>query len=141
MSIYPDSSFLVSGYLPDLHTHEVQRRMSVGPPVFVSPFHSAEVANAIFQQVFRGLITPSAAKRALVNFEEDCAVGVWKRTDFPLAAFTTCIELAKRRGAIFGVRTLDSLHIAAALELGATHFWTFDQRQARLAEAEGLITT
>jgi len=31
--------------------------------------------------------------------------------------------------------------VATALELRADRFWTFDQRQARLAEAEGLATT
>jgi predicted nucleic acid-binding protein len=39
------------------------------------------------------------------------------------------------------VRTLDSLHVACALELKAERFWTFDDRQVRLAEAVGLDTT
>jgi predicted nucleic acid-binding protein len=30
--------------------------------------------------------------------------------------------------------------VAAALELKAERFWTFDERQARLAEAEGSLT-
>jgi predicted nucleic acid-binding protein len=34
--------------------------------------------------------------------------------------------------------TLDTLHIACALELTAESFWTFDERQARLAKAVGL---
>jgi len=33
---------------------------------------------------------------------------------------------------------LDSLHVACALELKADRFWTFDERQAKLAKAEGL---
>ena len=37
-------------------------------------------------------------------------------------------------------RTLDTLHVACALELKAEHFWTFDERQAKLALAEGLKT-
>jgi predicted nucleic acid-binding protein len=36
------------------------------------------------------------------------------------------------------VRTLDSLHVACALQLKAEQFWTFDERQAKLAKAEGL---
>jgi predicted nucleic acid-binding protein len=35
-------------------------------------------------------------------------------------------------------RSLDTLHVAAALELGCKRFVTFDARQARLAEAAGL---
>jgi predicted nucleic acid-binding protein len=35
-------------------------------------------------------------------------------------------------------RSLDTLHVALALELGATEFCTFDQRQAVMAKAAGL---
>jgi predicted nucleic acid-binding protein len=33
---------------------------------------------------------------------------------------------------------MDILHVATAIELGATHFLTFDANQKKLAEAEGL---
>jgi predicted nucleic acid-binding protein len=39
---------------------------------------------------------------------------------------------------VTGTRTLDTLHVAAALALGAKEFWTFDDRQAKLATAVGL---
>lgn len=34
---------------------------------------------------------------------------------------------------------LDTLHVALALELGATEFCTFDLRQSRMAAAAGLM--
>jgi predicted nucleic acid-binding protein len=37
-----------------------------------------------------------------------------------------------------GCRTLDILHVAYALEIGASHFITFDQRQQSLADQVGL---
>ena len=43
-------------------------------------------------------------------------------------------------GPTLGIRTLDSLHVACALELRADRFWTFDDRQGRLAEIVGLNT-
>jgi len=57
---------------------------------------------------------------------------------FPDGGFDACGELARRRVATLGVRTLDALHVAAALELKADAFWTFDERQKKLAEIEGL---
>ena len=52
--------------------------------------------------------------------------------DFPSRAWETAIELARKHGPErLGVRTLDSLHVACALELKAERFWTFDERQAR----------
>jgi predicted nucleic acid-binding protein len=56
----------------------------------------------------------------------------------PERTFDTCIAVARSRVSKLGVSTLDTLHVALALELKAAHFWTFDHRQARLAEAEGL---
>jgi len=56
----------------------------------------------------------------------------------PEQAFELCADLARRYGTKFGMRTLDSLHVASALELKADRFWTFDERQGKLAKAMGL---
>ena len=74
------------------------------------------------------------------EFEDDRAAGLWAAVDIPENAFDICAELARRHGAKFGVRTLDSLHVACALELKAERFWTFDDRQLKLARALGLNT-
>ena len=37
-----------------------------------------------------------------------------------------------------GCRTMDTLHVASSLEIGATEFLSFDQRQNNLAEHAGL---
>jgi predicted nucleic acid-binding protein len=74
------------------------------------------------------------------EFVKDCANGRLSRIEFPHAAWETCADLARRYTPTLGVRTLDSLHVACALELNAQKFWTFDDRQAKLAEAVGLDT-
>ena len=138
MIVYPDSSFLVSRYLSDLHSTEVDRRMAQHPSVILTPFHQAEVANAIFQQAFRGKLLLGEVHLAYDDFELDWEMGVWVLVSQPESAYARSVALAKTHVATLGIRTLDTLHVAAALELKATHFWTFDERQARLAEAEGL---
>jgi predicted nucleic acid-binding protein len=72
------------------------------------------------------------------TLEDDFKAGIWKRAAIPEDAFDLCADLARRHGSKLGVRTLDSLHVACALELKAERFWTFDERQAKLAKAEGL---
>jgi len=58
----------------------------------------------------------------------------------PENAFELCADLARRYGLKLGTRTLDSLHVACALELKAEQFWTFNERQGKLAKAVGLKT-
>jgi hypothetical protein len=125
----------------DQHSPAVIRRMATQPKVLVTPFHRAEMANAIYQQVFRKTISNPQAQFVFSNFEQDSADGIWVLVDLPERALASCVELARRQAGILDVRMLDTLHVAAALELNADRFWTFGQQQARLAEAEGLVTT
>ncbi len=141
MSAYVDSSFLVSSYIPDAHSVRVDACMAGSVSVGLTDFSRAELANALFQQVFLKRLTPADADHVWRDFKRDCAHGVWVEVGFPSRAWETCIDLARRYGPTLGVRTLDSLHVACALELKAEKFWTFDERQARLAEAVGLDTT
>jgi predicted nucleic acid-binding protein len=138
VSIYADSSFFVSLYVTDGHTPEVLRRLSQNPRVWFTPFHEAEVTNAIAQHVFRGKIVAERANQLYEDVSLDCAAGVWALTGFPEAAFSRGATLARRYVAKLSARTLESLHVAAALELKAERFWTFDERQAKLARAVGL---
>ena len=80
----------------------------------------------------------SDAQRIDGMFENDRKGGLWVATAMPEHAFELCADLARRYGPKLGVRTLDSLHVACALELKAERFWTFDERQAKLAKAVGL---
>lgn len=78
------------------------------------------------------------AQHMHAHLERDERDGVLLRVDMPEMAFYLCADLARRHGPRLGVRTLDSLHVASALQLKAEQFWTFDERQAKLAKAEGL---
>jgi predicted nucleic acid-binding protein len=141
VSIYADSSFLISIYALDVHTPEALRRIAAKPTIWLTPFHETEIAHAISQGVYRGRITAKQADFASRSLASDSAAGLWLRIDFPTAAFQTSIAMARRHGARIGCRTLDSLHVACALELKATAFWTFDERQRKLAKAAGLKTS
>jgi predicted nucleic acid-binding protein len=135
-----DSSFLVSCYVDDVHSSEADRRMLGSPSIWITQLNESEVAHAIHQYVFRGKLPHAEAQRAWMEFNRDCADGVWIPCFIPEPVWETSTRLAQLYGPTLGVRTLDSLHVACALELKAVRFWTFDERQARLAEAVGLDT-
>lgn len=141
MIVYADTSFQISAYVMDLHSSSAVSRLATRPRICLTPFSRSEVANAIFCQAFIGRLTLAESKRAWQSFESDCSVGVWETFEFPDRAWETCANLARQHAPTLGVRTLDSLHVACALELKAERFWSFDERQARLAEAVGLDTS
>jgi predicted nucleic acid-binding protein len=106
--------------------------------VWLTPFHVTEIAHAIEQNVFRGQISASEAKQLYRDFERDRRTGIWVAVDLPEGIFELSVQLAHAHVARMGTRTSDTLHVASALELKARHFWTFDDRQAKLARAAGL---
>ncbi len=140
MTIYTDSSLIAPLYVLDVHTNEARRRMGPRPLVWVTPFNRTEVAHAIHRQLFLARISTTEARNAWSDFQQDCAQGIWVPAALPALTWERSIDLARRYGPTLGIRTLDSLHVACALELRAQRFWTFDERQARLAEAVGLDT-
>jgi predicted nucleic acid-binding protein len=115
--------------------------MSTLPSIWVTPLNRTELAHALQQYVFRSQLSAFEAQRAWSEFQQDCARGIWTQIGLPERVWETSMVLARKHGPTLGVRTLDSLHVACALELKAERFWTFDDRQAKLAEAVGLDTT
>jgi predicted nucleic acid-binding protein len=78
------------------------------------------------------------AQQAHRHPEKDRAAGLWVEVEMPEDVFDVCADLVRRLRPGLGVRTLDSLHVACALQLKAEQFWTFDERQAKLAKVVGL---
>ena len=140
MSIYVDTSFLVSLYLTDRHSAESRLRIRSAPSLWLTPLHEAEWAHVLSQHVFRGQLSLSESQRMNAQLGEHKSSGRWQLIALPDNAFDLCADLARRHGPRMGVRTLDSLHVACAVEFKAERFWTFDDRQAKLAKAQGMRT-
>ena len=138
MNVYADTSFLVSLYTTDANTAEAEKHFATHPRLWLSPLHRAELTHAISQRVFRRHISAHEAQQVFKQFEQDRTSRLWEEVDMPDGVFDACIRLARKQAAKLGVRTLDTLHVASALKLGAQEFWTFDGRQSKLARAEGL---
>ena len=138
MSTYSDTSFFVSLYIPDAHSPEAERRMATSPAVWLTPFHVAEWTHAVEQQVFRRAASRTEADQAQARFQQHRESGLWIEVTLPESAFDGCAQLARRYAAKLGLWTLDTLHVALALGLKAERFWTFDERQKKLARAVGL---
>lgn len=138
MNVYVDTSFLVSLYVTDQNSAEARDRILSAPPLWFTPLHDVEWVHAISQNVFRGRLSDHEARQMHAKLHEHKESGRWLLTVLPDNVFGVCANLARTHGSKLGMRTLDSLHVACALELNAERFWTYDERQAKLARAQGL---
>lgn len=139
MNIYADSSFIVSLYLSDQHSKKAEALSLSNPDFCLTPLHTAEWAHAVEQHVFRGTLSAQEANQLHNRIAGD-AGRFWTQISIPDSAFGRCVALARSYVAQIGLRTLDTLHVAIALELNIPIFWTFDERQRKLAQAVGLKT-
>jgi len=134
---YADTSFLVSLYLPGIHSPAAWAAMKSRPHLFLTPLHELELVNAIQLAVFRRLIRRTQSKSVLENFEQDRS-SVFTLTPMPIESYSRAEQLARRHTSMLGTRSLDILQVATALVLKPDVFFTFDDRQRRLAKAERL---
>jgi predicted nucleic acid-binding protein len=136
---YADTSFVVSLYVPDVHSPAAIAAMGkTGGPVLITALIEVELCNAIELRVFRKELTGQQGKAAAQAFEEDLQNGVFSLQPLPAATFGQAKRLARQHTASLGTRTLDLLHVAAALTLGADSIFSFDASERKLAHAAGL---
>ena len=137
MTAYPDTSVLVSAYVPEAHSRAAEKVLGdFTASLILCPLHELEFTNALELAVFRGKMTPARAFAVRKCFEEDATH--WQLRPLPVDVFTRAASLARRHTARYGARSLDVLHVATAIALGAEVLLSFDKRQRRLAKAEKL---
>ena len=84
-------------------------------------------------------LSETAAQSALAAFELDLEQGLWAVAMPDWEGVVTRAErLALEHTPRHGARAMDILHLAFALQLGATELLSFDENQRRVALAEGL---
>jgi predicted nucleic acid-binding protein len=141
LKAYADSSFVVALYLPQSSSAVAaafMRRQGTALPF--TPWHRLEVRNAIRLAVFHQAIDGQQGKTQLKQIEADLRAETLI-VHAPLD-WVTVLREAEKLGAAhnesIGCRSSDLFHIAAAVEWGADHFLTFDERQKKMARTAGL---
>lgn len=140
MTVYADTGFLCSLYAPDAHTAKAALSMKrMNTPLAFLWIHQLEFRNALRLRVFRKQITPSQRDASLNLLLADLASGVLVHAEVPQRDLMVEAErLSTSYSERLGTRSLDILHVAAALVLGCETFHTFDLRQSKLAKAAGM---
>jgi hypothetical protein len=140
MSLYADTSLLVSYYVTDANSAQAQTLLHATPgSLTFTGLHRLELRNALELGVFRRLMTAAQARTAWQDVQRDLRAGRL----IPLAVnwvpiLRSAFQMAASHSASVGCRSLDVLHIATARKIGATELLSFDSRQRTLAQAVGL---
>lgn len=136
MIAYADSGFLVSLYASDANSALATSLIVSPKPLFLlTPLVELEFANALHLLVFRKLLTRAESRAIFDQFALDRRAGAFRTMQLTSEAWDKAVELSEAHSAAMGTRTLDVLHVAAALLLKPDVFFTFDKRQAQLAKA------
>jgi predicted nucleic acid-binding protein len=141
LSVYADTSFLYSLYVQQAHSAKAAAYMAgvhdgALPLTTLGRF---ELLNAIRLSVFRQQLNPRVAAIDVQTIKADIESGVLGVISCDWAAVHAEAErLSARHTAEGGHRSMDILHVATALSMGAREFLSFDGNQTRLASAEGL---
>ena len=141
MKAYADTSFLLALYRQQTSSpvaNEVVRRLV--EPLPVTPLVELEVRNGLSLAVFRREIDDATRHAAWAHFQRDIHDGILVHvTPHSSGLFVKAGELSDVYGSALGTRTLDVLHVAAALVLGVSEFYSFDRRQCALAARCSLV--
>lgn len=110
-----------------------------GEALVFTTLHRSECVSALRLKVFRGECDWEQSAAALAALDDDVDAGVLRPTALDWdAVWERAERLARAHAAGTGCRTLDTLHVASALQLDAQEMVTRDQRQAALARTAGL---
>ena len=140
MSLYYDSGVLVKLYvrerLSDAVTAFVARRSEA---ISINGLHELEIRNALRLKRFRAEIDAEQLTASMAMLAGDIARRRLIRDAFDWRLVRDEAErLSGAASATTGARTIDLLHVAAALCGGVTGLVSFDHRQCAAARLAGL---
>lgn len=138
---YADSGFVVSLYLPTEGTSALARGAvkRAAKPILLSPLSLLEVRNALNFGINRGEVTGLQRDAVLSEIDMQIEKGFFRMVEAGQSdIYRKAQELSNTHTPTLATRSLDLMHLSAALLAGAETILTFDKRQARAAKAEGL---
>ncbi len=138
--LYLDTSALLKLYILERGSEAVQARLaSQDQPLPVWEIQEFELVNALRLKAFWKEITPAQAEVQIGRFDDRKRRGLYYFPEVARGDLTQTFRTLSAETVRLGCRTMDILHVACAVQIGATEFLTFDERQRALAGHAGLV--
>jgi hypothetical protein len=140
MVAFADTGFIASLYLEESTSKAADAALGTKrEPLPLTPLARLELRNAFNRAVHRQRLTGEERDALWQDVEADIASGFLVPTPVPADELhKKARQLSDRHTPSLGTRSLDLLHVAAALILEAKEFFSFDDRQRKAAAMEGL---
>ena len=140
MVAFADTGFIASLYLKESTSAQARAAVqAVSLSLPLTPLAMLELRNVFNRAVHRQRITAAQRDALWQDVEADIAGGFLVPVPVPPGPLhDTARRLSDRYTPVLGTRSLDLLHVAAALALEAKVFFSFDDRQRKAAASEGL---
>jgi predicted nucleic acid-binding protein len=147
IAAYPDTSFLCALYRKQVNSPRAAAYFQAMPgPLEVTTLLLYEFRQAVRFQIrlhrydSKKGYPRSEGMKMLLDLKSDLLSGAVVVVPGPWPQVHLAAErLSELYTDASGHRSMDILHVATAVELGAKEFLTFDANQKKLAEAEGLM--
>lgn len=137
--LYLDTSALLKLYIREPGSEAVQTRVAAQDrPLPIWEIQEAELINALRLKAFWKDITPAQADAQIDLFQSRRLRGLYTFPELRRSELMDTFRQLSAETPRLGCRTMDILHVACALQLGASDFLTFDDRQRALALHAGL---
>jgi uncharacterized protein len=139
--IYGDTSFLLALFVERDFFHIQASRLAVKfkEPIPLTLLSELELVNGIRRSLAAKIISIEEHDRIFRQIAEDESQGIFVRLAIHQADhFAKARELSKKFTPEISARSLDILHVAAALLLKVRDFASFDEKQRILASKAGL---
>ena len=140
MKGYADTGFLASLYLEEATTEAAEKALAAhGEPLPLIPLALLEFRNTLNLAIVRRRITETERDAFWNRLQGQITAGSFVESPIPgVELHAKARELSDRYTPALATRSLDLLHVAAAVLLGAKVFYSFDERQRKAAAGEGL---
>jgi hypothetical protein len=108
LTVYADTGFLFSLYVPDANSRAAAATMKrIKPPLFATDFAEFELTNALNGRIFRKELRASEEQAVLLSFSRDVQAGVIRIVPISAATFAHARRIARTQTRLLGTRALD----------------------------------
>jgi predicted nucleic acid-binding protein len=130
---YWDTSALLKLYVSEPDSVRFRSHATAKGPLLTADISRCELFTALERKEFAGAITPATAPVFYSQFENDISAGrivILRSDERERQRFQSLVRQLYHWTPPILIRTLDAIHISAALAANASEFVTTDQRQA-----------